>query len=337
MYGPRQPIPSELIVDFQEDLKTLSAEQIYELPDLTPEISHTSAYVRLGSEAVKGAHLDTGDSDRQGIYDPSVQFAFQSQPSHRLTREDSHNAVFFGRLWMLPEDERIERHAQVAIKSMPTKDKDKLFGEAALFQHIGNLGLETYDVAGLVVGEKSTHLMTYFKGRVATMDTVEWSEATPDEAWFELEKAVDTAYKLHTNMLFHGDLVFRNVAFDETGQVVIIDPELMTSPRNDMELLMNSGIMLDEEKQRILGKLVRRMSHEFSEICKSIDEHIIPVIPKAQRPRGCEARLKLYKRHLFEPYRNKIRETEEPLRSLLLRIFDEMMLRKKADAAAERL
>lgn len=337
MYGPKQPVPEQLIDQFQDDLRTVTPGDIFKLPDFRSEIVHTSSYVQVGKSIPRGMYLDAGDDSRQGIYKPDLGFAFQAQPANRLTREDSHNAVFFGRLWMLPKDSGAEEYTQVAVKSRTTDQKEKLIGEAALFQHIDGLGLETFGVGALMVGAEMTHLMTYFKGRVATMDTVDWDEATPDEAWFEVGKVVDTMYKLHTNMLFHGDLAFRNVAFDETGNTVIIDPELMTSPRKEMEALMDANMILDGDQQIILSKLVLRMSHEFTEACRSIDSQIIPVLSKRDRPRGSEARLKLYKKHLFEPYRNKVRDAPEPIRSVLLRIFDEMMVRKKADAAAERL
>jgi hypothetical protein len=96
-------------------------------------------------------------------------------------------------------------------------------------------------------------------------------------------------------------------------------------------------MMLDDEQKRSLETLARKMSHELTQVCRSIDSQIIPLLPKANRPRNDPARLKLYKTHLFEPYKSRIRDAEEPVRSVLLRVYDEMMMQKKANANAERL
>lgn len=333
----KQPSITELIDQFQTDIHISSMIGVHPLPDFKTEIDHESKYVQVGRRVLQGVYLDNGDPDNEGIYGIGTDFAFQAQPANRLTREDSHNKVFFGRFWIIPEDDGSEAHVQVAVKTREAKSKESLIGEAALFQHIGSLGLETFYPAGLVIGSDSVHLMTYFRGQVATMDTVDWNETTPAEAWSELRKAVDTMYKLHTNMLFHGDLKFRNVAFNETGETVIIDPELMTSPRNDFEKLFEAGVILNEDQRATLNALALRMSHEFTALCESIDEQIIPTLPRADRPRRPEAYFKLYKTHLFEPYRNLIREAEEPIRGVLLRIFDEIMVRKKAKAKADQL
>ncbi len=264
-------------------------------------------------------------------------YLFTSQVGNRLSREDSHNGVFFGRFWAIPNHTGSDLSAQVAVKSRGIEHKKDLLGEAALFQHIGKLGLKTFRDAGLVVSDNAVHLMTYFDGEVLTMDTVEWNDATPDEAWLELGKAVDTMYQLHTNKLTHGDLEFRNIAFDLTGDVVIIDPELMTSVQEAVDSLSDAGMILTAEQKVTMEHLVKRVSHEFTAICTSINKIIIPILPKAERPRSSEAHLKLYKKHLFEPYKALVRDAPEPVRGVLLRVYDEMMTRKKEDARLERL
>lgn len=323
------PSLEHLINQFQSNLEQINNDQIQPLPDLTGGINHNGKYVRFGRDIEPGIYLDDGDNG-SGLYQKDVEFTFQAQPGHRLTREDSHNKVFFGRLWLLSEGEGPEKYAQVAIKSMDNNRKEHLVGELALFQHIGRIGLSTFRPAGLVVAEHESHLMTYFDGPVMTMDTVNWEDMTAAEAWVELDKAVDTAAQLHTNLLFHGDLLFRNIAFDETGDTVIIDPELTSSARNLFDVLADAPMILNDDQNKALGVLVSRMNHEFNEVCNSIDENIIKLLPKAQRPRNDTARLKLYKDHLYEPYKARIRSVEEPVRSVLLRVYDEMITHKKA-------
>ncbi len=336
MYDPNRPNVNSLIDTFQSDIEQRSGQPVVAFPDLVSDINHNGKYVQIRRHLDDGMYLHTSiNKDTADSSDHS--YVFVAQPGNRLTREDSHNGVFFGRFWVLPSNEGTEISAQVAVKSRGIERKKDLLGEAALFQHIGRLGLRTFKPAGLVIAPDTVHLMTYFNGDVVTMDTVEWNEATPDEAWLELSKAVDTMYQLHTNKLTHGDLEFRNVAFDTTGDTVIIDPELMTSVQESFDDLSEAGMLLTAEQQVVMDRLVLRMSHEFSAVCKSIKEQIIPVLPKAERPRGSEAHLKLYKKHLFEPYKSLVRDAPEPVRGVLLRVYDEMMTRKKEDARLERL
>ncbi len=268
---------------------------------------------------------------------PRANYAFQPQPGHRLSREQSHNKVFFGRLWVVPPFEMGEDlQLQVAVKSREHCDRARLAGETALYQHLGGIGLRTFKPAGLLHGVEADHLMTYFDGPVVTMDTIEWPELTLDEAWFEVAKAVDTMALLHAEGLFHGDLAFRNVAFDESNQIVIIDPELMTCFRNVMEPLLNAGMVLETRDQmQAADRLVQAMGGEFSAVCQSVDEMILPLYPKRERPRTSMERLKVYKRHIFEPYKHRLQELDEPVRSALLRVYDMMMIKKKAFAQRE--
>lgn len=316
---------------FQSDISTVDTSCTFQLPDLADAINHNAKYVQVPLDLEQGIYLD------DGLYRTETSYGFYTQNANRLTREDSHNTVFFGSLVMIPQGHDPEMHAQVAIKSRPTHEMAKLTGEMALFQKIGSLGMKTFRPAGLLVGEQATHLMTYFEGTVATMDTIEWQDATPEEARLELDKVVDTMYQLHTNKLFHGDLEFRNVAFNHRGETVIIDPELMISGQELFEQLDGADIMLDDDQKIAYNALVRKLSIEFSAVCKSIDRHILPLLPKRDRPRTDEARLKLYKEYIFEPYKHQIREAQEPVRSILLRVYDEVLLRKKAQAKEQHL
>lgn len=311
---------------FQYDIGQRSPTDTFHLPDLKERINHNMKYVQVNDDLEAGIYLD------EGLHHDNMQYGFYVQPGNRLTREDSHNKVFFGSMLLLPEDAAGEVHAQVAVKSRSREDTPKLLGEMALFQRLDDLGLKTFRPAGLIVGEKATHLMTYFEGNVATMDTVDWMNMELEEAWVEVDKVVDTMFQLYTNALFHGDLEFRNVAFDQTGSTVIIDPELMISARDAYEELLDADFILSPEQQRVYDNLVKKLSGELGSVFKSIDRHIIQLMPKKERPRTDEARLKLYKRHLFEPYKSRVRELEDPMRGLLLRLVDDVMVRKKVHA-----
>lgn len=320
------------VVDrFQYDIGQRGPDDTFRLPDLKERINHNMKFVQVNDNLDNGIYLD------EGLHRDNMQYGFFVQPGNRLTREDSHNKVFFGNMLLLPEGEGGEVHAQVAIKSRSREETPKLLGEMALFQHLDDLGLKTFRPAGLIVGEKATHLMTYFEGNVATMDTVDWMSMEVEEAWEEVDKVVDTMFQLYTNALFHGDLEFRNVAFNQTGSTVIIDPELMISARDTYAVLLDADIMLSPQQRCMYDALVKKLSGEMGSVFKSIDRHIIPLMPKKERPRNDEARLKLYKNYLFEPYKARVRELEDPMRGLLLRLVDDVMVRKKLHAKEKTL
>lgn len=322
----------DTVIDrFQYDIGQYGPGETHQLPEYAARINHNMKYVQVKEELQEGIYLD------EGLCREGMQYGFFVQPGNRLTREDSHNKVFFGNMLLLPEAEGSEVHAQVAVKSRVLSEAPKLLGEMALFQHLDELGLRTYRSAGLLVGKKAVHFMTYFEGNVATMDTVDWQSLDAPEAWVEVDKVVDTMYQLYTNALFHGDLEFRNVAFDQTGNTVIIDPELMISARECFDELFDAGIMLNSDQQRMYDSLVQKMSGELGSVIKSIDRHIVPLIPKQERPRTDEARLKLYKKHLLEPYKSRIRDLDDPLRGLLLRLADDVIARKKVHAKEQKL
>lgn len=322
----------DAVIDrFQYDIGQYGPAETYDLPDYKVRINHNMKFVQVNEDLEQGMYLD------EGLHREGMQYGFFVQPGNRLTREDSHNKVFFGNLLLLPEGEGGEVHAQVAVKSRSSNETSKLLGEMALFQHLEDLGLRTYRSAALLVGQKATHFMTYFEGNVATMDTIEWESMDVEEAWTEVDKVVDTMYQLYPNALFHGDLEFRNVAFDQTGNTVIIDPELMISARDSFDELLDAGIMLTPDQQRVYNALVQKMSGELSSIFKSIDRHIVPLIPKGERPRTDEARLKMYKKSVLEPYKSRVRDLDDPVRGLLLRLADDVIARKKLHAKEQKL
>ncbi len=325
-------ISLEAVIDrFQYDIGQYGSAETFALPEVAGRINHNMKYVQINDSLDQGMYLD------EGLYRRDMQYGFFVQAGNRLTREDSHNKVFFGNMLLLPEGSDDEIHEQVAVKSRVSSETHKLLGEMALFQHLESLDIRTYRPAALLVGQKATHLMTYFEGNVATMDTVDWENMEIEEAWVEVDKVIDTMMQLYTNALFHGDLAFRNVAFDQTGKTVIIDPELMISAKESYDELLDAGVLFTPKQQRIYDGIVQKMSGEMGSVFHSIDRHILPLFPKQERPRSDEARLKIYKKHLFEPFKSRVRDLEDPIRSFLLRLTDDVVARKKAHAKEQKL
>jgi hypothetical protein len=320
---------------FKDNLAHIEHADIMPLPDLTRQLQHNGKFFRIADENLRpGLYVDTGHHALRNLIDEPARLSFQLQPGRRIAREDSHNFVFFGGMWTEPA-ESPDGRVEVAVKLKDSEGMDKtdsILGELAAFQYLGKLALPTFRSAGLLVAEDNVSLLTHLDGPVYTMDTVDWPKLTEEERWDELMRPVDTMFMLHTNALFHCDLYFRNVGFYETGDTVIVDPELMVSARDDMGELVEAGMLLNGEQKRQLHQVKRLMAQDFSALCRSIEVNILAYLPKQSRPRNGEARLKLYRRHLYEPYKQLLSYSDKPEAKVLLRAYDEMMVDLKERA-----
>lgn len=322
----------QVVETFQGNLSQIEQTAVYPLPDLSGELQHHGKYFRIPDDGFKnGLYVDPEHfSLRTLLYEPA-NIWFQSQLGKRLGREDSHNHVFFGGVWTEPQDSP-DGHLQVAVKSVEAKNKAGLLGELGAFQYLGKLAVPTFRPAFMLIHDEGASLGTHFDGPVATMDTAEWKKLNVDERWDELMRPVDTMFMLHPNSLFHCDLYFRNVGFYETGDTVIVDPELMVSARDDMEQLADVGAILTDEQNLRLNRIKRLMSQDFSQVCTSVEANILSELPKRDRPRNGEAKLKLYRQHLYEPYKQLLSYSDTPEAAVLLRVYDAMMVDLKQRA-----
>jgi hypothetical protein len=333
MSGERDlALSGQLVSDFQNGVMTTPGTSIYRLPDLSQHINHAGKYTRPAVTLRPGFFIDHGvlGLDEIGPNSMPDTLGFLTQPGNRLGREDSHHHVFFGKLQM--ENGSNLTEAQVAIKPFDANRRDALLGELAMFQYLNGLNIPTFQPAGvLALGpEKSDHLLTLFDGPVATMDTIDWYELDTDEKWLQLGYAIDTAVELQSKMLFHGDLEFKNVAFDETGQRRIVDPELMISARDIGETILSRPD--DPERQRAMHRLKQLLSSEFTAICSSIRQFIFRNMPLDERPANEAAEFKEFNRHLFRPHREALEQIDSPYIPVLLEAFDTMVHEKKQQA-----
>jgi hypothetical protein len=324
-----------LVSDLQANLGELAASDVHPLPALADDLNHNGKYFRSDVQLEPGFYLDAGAFGKS--HRPRA-FEFQVQHGNRIGREDSHNHVFFGKLWATMENGS-EEHIQVGTKPLPKARREGLIGEMAAFQYLGSLALPTFKPAALLVTNNDyDFIMTHFDGPVATMDTVDWRQVPQHELWYELRPAIDTLTMLHSKALFHGDLRFRNIAFNERGETVIVDPELMVSAKNAFSTLEGAGMdELDDEQARALRDIVGLMRGDFSELEKSVEQSILRRVPKRQRPRTSEERYKAYKEHLYEPYRAELLKMGDTTGQTLLRAYSAMLMDKKRMAQRELL
>src|SRR3990167_4040680 len=112
-YQPSQV--SRVIQTFNEHLDSI--ETVTELPDLQSHLNHDGKYMRVREELPAGLYVDPRHPGLSVALNEATNFWYQPQPGRRVGREDSHNAVNFGRLWLSPE-ESPDTDVQVAVKSM---------------------------------------------------------------------------------------------------------------------------------------------------------------------------------------------------------------------------
>lgn len=330
-------VQPETISHFLEDLVGVEPHQVYGLPDLTKEVDHGGRYsTRPKTKLSEGIFIDrTALAHDAGVLQLDAKprgFGFDVQPGLRLGREASHNQVFFGKLLLRGVYDGaglIETH--VAIK--PTVNRAALLGELAMFQHMRSLSdIPTFEPFGYLATAptRPDYLLTRFEKRIATMDTIEWNDLDDAEKWEQLGFAVATASLLHSNMLFSGDLEFKNVAFGETGDLKIIDPELMVSAAAVGEIALTSKN--DEERARAVQTIKRKISVDMTSLCTSIDQFILTTLVPPERHYKDVTKLKRYKHYLFEPYERALKDHGSPYLPVLLEAYALMLSERKQRA-----
>lgn len=326
-------IPSEVIVGFREGLDYVHGRETHSLPDLSGFIHHGGKFTRPDINFEPGLFLADGYMGQNTEVGETVttnHLTFNVQPSNRLGREDSHHKVFFGKLISdCLDGEQPTVNEQIAVK--PLDNIGTLLGELAMFQYMNMLNLPTFQPVGILVsGTRPHHMITKFEHPVDTMDTVNWQDLNLDERYDQLDYALETAVMLHTKMLFHGDLEFKNVGFNDTGNLVIVDPEWSVSGLNLAKIYRETD---DKDlKERALLRLSQLMSKEFSDISRSIDKFIFSGVTNSQKPKTDAAFFKIQKHHLYNPYKNKIIASGSEHTDTLLNAYDIMLHSKKVRA-----
>ncbi len=321
-------MPDELVADFQDRISSTETINIHDLPDMTQYINHRGKYTRPDVRLEKGLYIipevfvDMIQSDKVQNKPESVDF--HPWAVDRLGREDSHNKVFFGAISTTTFGEReSSSFARVSIK--PIKQLSALVGELAMFQYMRLLDLPTFQPVGVLVNDRvGHHLITKFAEPVTTMDTIDWSDFDIQERWVHLSTAVDTLVMLHSNMLFHGDLEFKNVGFNENGKSVIVDPELSVSAL-DLAEEYNSGLADNRTLDNCLIGIKRSMSKDFTDLSTSIRNRLFKGLPDNQRPKNDGHLFKEIKRNVLNHYQQAITDSGSRYSRTLLAAYDVML------------
>jgi hypothetical protein len=326
----RYSVPSDLVEGFQQDLAQIGPDKTFELPSLTEWINHSGKYSRPDITVPEGFLVDPQLDAFATTEGDAIPRCFFYKPPHRLGRENSHNKVFFGEVTNTdPIDQFEVPGIDIAVKTKSASHYRSLLGELAMFQYMSNLELPTFRPYGLLHSNENFYLMTLTERPVDTMDTIDWRSMELDERWTQLHYAIETLGILHGHLLFHGDSEFKNIGFDDTGDIVVVDPELMVSSL-ELGYAYESETVYDiDEKNFSMRSIKRAMSKDFTDLIRSIHEYIFRGLPDTQRPGSESAVFKELKRHLFNPYRNLIYEGNGPFKSVLLAAYEAMLHERK--------
>ena len=322
-------IYAERLAAFQEDMAVLSGADFKNLPDLTGAINH-----RGGEPARKS--LESGfylapEAFQALAKEDTARIQMTPNDALKVTREDSRHQVFLGRLDFIGQDGCVAYQESVAVKSKEANQK-----ELAMYQLLGALGINTFHPFGFAVMENGNrHLLTKVRKQVTSIDAIEWKALCPEEIWVTCQAGVETEVLLNRHGLFAGDLEFKNVATEESGRPVVVDPEFMTSYREVMdELLHRVGdikALQDPQVSIGLGAVTRTMGIDFTALTNSYRRYAMPALPHKLRPKNTDQLFDALKRTFYNPYRDML-TPDMQYYPVLRHAFDALLLKRKEQA-----
>lgn len=324
MGADREPY-ERVVAQFRSDLDFAALRPVAIMPELidyvrhdgevsTPDVSNyrDGIYVIEESEVMRTGYMH-----------------FVPRIGRRIGREMSHNNVLFGDLRYEAEEQSTV--VELAVKPCESGRLPELVGEMAMSAYMRSLGIAAFEPYGLVLHSNRGYMLTGFEGPVTTLDTMDWKKMEPEEAWAEAHLATDTLALFHSNMLFHGDADFRNIAQNALGEPRAVDPEYTKSAKDIY--LRTQEDPFGEEGARALGKIVRLMSTDLTDVSKSAQSLIVNQNLTGNRQPSSAQLLKCYKRNLFTQYLNQLHFIDAPTLPVLEKVFHRVLSMKRKLAA----
>lgn len=314
---------------FRSDIAELSLHDIRPLPDFTHYLDHQGREPRF-PKIEPGFYINSKSYSYIANRSPDLRVEIMPDDAQKITREDSRHQVFLGYLDFV-HDDSVQFEANVAVKATKAELK-----ELSLYQYMGALGISSFKPFGFIrMKNGNQHLLTKVRSSVKTIDATEWSLLTPEEMWETARAGVDTMLMMNKNMLFHGDLEFRNVAIGDFAEPVVVDPEFTSSlleVGNELLLHMdNAKFAQVPEISLCLDAIARKMGVDFTALTASTKASIFPALPYAERPRNDAAIFKKLKHHYYDRYKEGLLDLDTPYRQILLRAFDVLLAKRKVE------
>lgn len=253
------------------------------------------------------------------------RLSFKPKPLLRMGKEDSAHQVFFGNIRAWWFQEATQQNMQVAIKPIPDTDmgREHLFQEASIYQLLAKLDIPTLEVFGVAMLEKPRHnisgfVITHFNPEIITLDSLPWGHMQEEERWEYVDLAIDTLAILHSELLFHGDPAFKNIALGEAKQsFTVVDLEWGTCGR---------GIADN------VHRIQQMMANDLSVLTQSIEDRVIKYLPIDQKPQDDIEKFNILRDKVYEQYFERLVHIDSPYLDVLTKAY-EMMIEKKAQMA----
>lgn len=314
---------------FLNDLSSLQPSDAKLLPDLTPQINHEGKDTHY-SPLAPGFYTTTRTIGAIATLQPNCVATMEPDDTLKVSREDSRHQVFLGPFSV--SDGSNSYSTKVAVKSQKAQLK-----ELAMYQLFGSLNIPSFRPFAFIVAENGNqHLLTRLRQSVKTIDATEWKILMPEEIWSTASAGVRTMVLLHSHLLFHGDLEFRNVATNDYGNCVVSDPEFTLSLRDVgtgiKDVLFARNPSYAEPRDVALDQISRKMGKDFTAISSSIQHHVFRNLPHALRPKDPGNAFKLLEKHLYRPYQSEMAETDAPYAHVALAAFYKLYARRKDEA-----
>lgn len=317
--------------EFSYFIESIRKPNVFSLPELDVAM-HTDGTV---SDSIEDFFYGRGnrmyiDDKLLDIFcktDCPDRMVFRPQHLLRIGKEDSRHKPFFGKLngkWF--HDPTNEPH-QIAIKPIisPKRSpmtKQKLLHEVAVYQHLNKLGIPTLDVLGVAVLDQPRndvygYAITDFDPDIVTLDSLDWKRMSKFEHFEQIENATDYASLLHSNLIFHGDCEFKNIAIGESKKSLkVVDMEwstILTDP--DISLL----------------KIKQNMSADLSLIGYSIDKFVFKYWKDELDLGDDSKRFNVLHTVLYEPYYEKLLHSNSQYIDLLSKAYEWIMFDKQKE------
>lgn len=272
---------------------------IFGLPDFAPHLNHEGYVTNFGDYQL-GNGLFVTDSFAQRWSEQGIpnRWSFTPQPLLRSGRDDSRHKVFFGAMreeYFHGSDQHV---TQIAVKPFGRDEETYAFHEFAMHEYLRQKGIPTFKALGMLALEPDElqdvprlFLLSKFEPNVTTMDNIAWQSRSPEEQWQEVDRAVQTMVMLHDELIFYGDLRFKNIAFKQDGTPLVIDPETVVSG------LYNAHPSGDRDR------IASVMSKDFEEICASVSAFIIhPELDPENHRAFSPDDFTIYLERIYAPY-----------------------------------
>jgi hypothetical protein len=345
---PEQPDSYQLLPherEFAFALERLRSLPLREMPDLASRVDHTGniiapdpqyalesgVYLRRPSPFLREAGDDSAGAGLEYIAQPLAEMGRKTQIGDSPSTNESHHGTFFGILRTDADDwPGGQENVAVAIKPMEHNERspvDATLQELAMLEHVADCDLPTLEVLGLIVDNESnipkSYIITRRNPQIRSLDTLDWSEEA-ENVDQHLQTAIATLTSLHSNLIFHKDLEFKNISsLDREGSFIVYDMEWSVSLRD----------LIDQSEVPDIERLGRAIDFDLGTVRRSMRKILYPNLPADGRPNTEQETFDYELTHLYEPYYLALMNTDSKYKGDLDKAYHMALARRHESIA----